>query len=79
MKYIKDIWNWYTATKFHRVIIALWAVKFVLIPKWMVPVIGIALLIPGPQDEILCFILVGVWVLCHKDLRHLAAKIIREA
>ena len=79
MSWLKSLRAWYTATKFHRVIAALWRIKFELVPKWMVPVIVIAIAIPGPQDEILVFLLVAGWVLFHKELRRKAIKVIREA
>ena len=76
---LRAIGAWYKRTKFHRVVAALWRIKFELVPKWMVPVIVIAIAIPGPQDEILVFLLVAGWVLCHKELRRKAIKVIREA
>lgn len=76
---IRAVVAWYKSTKFHRVIAALWKIKFEIVPKWMVPIVVIAVAIPGPQDEVIVFLLVGGWVLCHKELRRKVAKVIREA
>jgi hypothetical protein len=79
MKYIKSAWSWYAATKFHRVVAALWRIKFILMPKWMIPVFAVCLFIPGPLDEFLAIIIVGIRVLCKPELRRIVMTVIRAA
>jgi hypothetical protein len=76
---LKTIWARFKVTKFSRVFMALWGIKFEIMPKWMVPVVVVALAIPGPQDEIFVFLLLGLWVAFHKELRRKVHKVIREA
>jgi hypothetical protein len=44
-------------------------------PKWMAVVIGIALLIPGPQDELLVAVIIAAWAAFKPAMR----RDIREA
>ena len=76
---MRELWARYKRTKFQRVLTALWRSKFEIVPKWMTPVIVIAVAIPGPQDEILVAIFLFFWVWFHKELRRKVAKVIREA
>jgi len=38
-------------------------------PKWLGVVIGIALLIPGPQDELLVVLIIAAWAIFKPAMR----------
>jgi hypothetical protein len=40
------------------------------LPKWMIVVIGIALCIPGPQDELFVALLIAGWAIFKPRMRH---------
>jgi hypothetical protein len=39
------------------------------LPKWLVVLIGIALLIPGPQDELLVAVIIAVFAMVKPAMR----------
>lgn len=48
-------------------------------PKWMAAVITIALLIPGPQDELLVLVILGVWAAFKPAMRRDIRATVYEA
>ncbi|BCP02494.1 hypothetical protein MINTM018_52630 (plasmid) [Mycobacterium intracellulare] len=49
------------------------------VPKWLAAIITIALLIPGPQDELLVLIIIGVYAAFKPAMRKDFATTTREA
>lgn len=39
------------------------------LPKWLAALIGIALLIPGPQDELLVAVIIAAWAAFKPQMR----------
>lgn len=58
---------WFIAmhVRFRRVLI----VTKMHVPKWLFVVITVALMIPGPQDELFVALLIGGWALFKPEMR----------
>lgn len=62
-----------------RVIRAVWAFARKRCPKWLVPVMAVCLVIPGPVDELLVLAVVAYPVLRSAQARRELAGMIRQA
>jgi hypothetical protein len=60
-----EAWLRTQLVRFHRLIVA--AKRHM--PKWMAAVIAVALLIPGPQDELLVALIIAVWAAVKPAMR----------
>lgn len=52
--------------RWHRV----WDAAKRHMPKWLAAVMVVALLIPGPQDELVVGLVLMVWAAVHPAMRH---------
>jgi hypothetical protein len=62
-----------------RVAKALWRFARAHVPKWMLPVLAVLLVIPGPIDELLVAVPIAWVVLRHRDARAELGASVREA
>ena len=62
-----------------RVTKAVWAFAKGHVPKWLLPVLGVCLLIPGPLDELLVLAVIAVPVLRSREARSELAASVRGA
>jgi hypothetical protein len=62
-----------------RVAKALWRFAKAHVPKWMLPVLAVCLVIPGPVDECLVLVPIAWVVLRHRDARAELGASVREA
>jgi hypothetical protein len=62
-----------------RVACAVWRFAKARCPKWLLPVLGVALLIPGPLDELAILLVVAWPVLRSREARCELAASVRGA
>lgn len=62
-----------------RVLAAVWRFAKARCPKWLVPVLAVCLVIPGPFDELAVLAVVAVPVLRSRQAREELAAMVREA
>ena len=68
-----------TLTRLGRVAAALWRYAKAHCPKWLLPVLGVCLLIPGPLDEMLVLAVVMFPVLRSRQARRELTTAVRQA
>ena len=67
------------AARSWRVMLAVWRFAKARVPRWLLPVFAVALLIPGPLDEIAVLMVVLVPVLRSRVARRELADSVRGA
>ncbi|AXH46833.1 hypothetical protein SEA_ACOLYTE_90 [Mycobacterium phage Acolyte] len=75
----QEAWLRVQAMRAHRLVKGMVGVSKRHLPKWMVAIVTIALLIPGPQDELLVLVILGVFAAFKPAMRADIRKTTSEA
>ena len=67
------------AARSWRVVLAVWRFAKGHVPRWLLPVLGVCLLIPGPLDEVLVLAVIAVPVLRSREARSELAAAVTSA